>query len=364
MLLNSLNKTHTSTQGLQEVHDRMLDKFVKNDSINADIATAKKLQTYLQYFKKIFNHPENYETNDPLLKALNLDKEAIILMRTRFQEVLSVTSKYNQIFRSQHSWYADRKDFDDIVEGEINALLQVIAEKATGNIPNINLGQKIVGNTSALVNLPSDIGKELVHELVNNMKNKLSIKKATRLINEIKANSRTGKTDVVGYNEELVVNAKISPQFEEFIRLFTSVRLSIKNYKGNTSYQIHLGKSLPFKAMYGALIDLGYDNKSAIHIYCHARSSYQKHQHTTARNNDIFHLRYAYELTGSGLSSILDGAGQNFLDSADYLVYNDPTSDNIFVKSTKQMINEILTNKNLNITNPWLGIYVSKLSFS
>ena len=68
-----------------------------------------------------------------------------------------------------------------------------------------------------------------------------------------------------------------------------------------------------------------------------------------------------YELTGSGL---IDSTTKKPLNSVDFLIYNDPISDKIFVKSTKKMVYDILNDKKMKITNPWSGIYVSKLSFN
>jgi hypothetical protein len=127
-----------------------------------------------------------------------------------------------------------------------------------------------------------------------------------------------------------------------------------------------LGNTNPFKAMYGALTDLGYDADSAVHIYSHSKMSYKKNANIISRNNDIFHLRFMYELTGSGLidtETLVDAETRKPLGSVDFLIYNDPSSDKIFVKSTKEMIAEILDHKHMKITNPWSGIYISKLDF-
>lgn len=361
MLTNSLKQKHTATEGLQEVHDRMLLAY--NTQNGAEVAIAKKLQNYLQYFKRILSYPEQYQSDDPLLRGMGLEEEAIIEMRTRFQQVLQVGSGYTQIFRSQHQWYQHRTDFDDIVEGELNALLQVVAEKATG-IKNIDLGQRIVGGESAIVDIPEEIGIELVDELVKDLQGKISNKQKSKIIEDLKVSARSGKIDVTGYSKDLVVSANILPQFQEFINLFSSINFSVKNYKGDGKYEIHLGDSNPFKAMYGSLTELNYSPKEATHIYSHTRMSYLKKKNVASRNRDIFHLRFMYELTGSGLVNILDGGGKQNLGTVDYLIYNDPVSDKIFVKSTKQMISEILTDKNMKVTNPWSGIYVSKASFN
>lgn len=349
------SQAHTATQALAQVHERMKTRFANQ---SGDVLRAKEMQTYLQYFKQIFYHPELYVSNDPLLSSLGLEQDAIESMRTRFQQILGVSSKYTQIFRSEHKWYKNRSDFDDIVEGELNALLQVMAEKATG-IKNINLGQKIVGADTAIVDLES-LSSDTVNQLVTNIQEKISKKQTSKIIDGIQAVARSGKIDVTGYNKELIVSANIAPNFQSFINLFTGVNFSVKNYKGDSQYQIYLGNTNPFKAMYGSLTDLGYDAKSAVHIYSHSKMSYKKNAGIISRNNDIFHLRFMYELTGSGL---IDAETRKPLNAVDFLIYNDPASDKIFVKSTKQMIAEILDHKNMKITNPWSGIYISKLDF-
>ena len=101
---------------------------------------------------------------------------------------------------------------------------------------------------------------------------------------------------------------------------------------------------------------------AALHIYMHAKASYKKRPQVISRNNDIFHLRFMYELTGSGLIDP-EMSPPAPLDTVDFIIYNDPTSDKIFVKSTKEIIAEILDNKANKITNPWSGVYISKAKF-
>lgn len=349
-------KGHTATQILSQVHEQMKARYT---DYGGDVVRAKQMQTYLQYFKQIFYHPELYASNDPMLSALGLEEEAIKEMRMRFQEVLGVSKNYTKIFQSEHKWYKQRKDFDDIVEGELNALLQTMAEKATG-VKQINLGQKIIGSQQATIDI-QDISKDTVQGLVNNVANKISKKQRTNIIEGIQTSARSGKTDVSGYSQDLVVSANISSNFQHFINLFTGANFSIKNYKGDTQYQIHLGNTNHFKAIYGSLTDLGYDAESAIHIYAHSKASFKKNAGVISRNNDIFHLRFMYELTGSGL---IDAETRQPLGAVDFLIYNDPASEKIYVKSTKELIADIINHKNMNVTNPWSGVYLSKLSFN
>ena len=106
MIRYDFSKKHTATQALQEVHARMLNRFKINSE---DVKKAQEMQTYLQYFKKIFANPEQYASENKILSSLGLEQEAIEDMRTRFQQILGVKSNYKQIFQSEHSWYADRK---------------------------------------------------------------------------------------------------------------------------------------------------------------------------------------------------------------------------------------------------------------
>ena len=72
------------------------------------------------------------------------------------------------------------------------------------------------------------------------------------------------------------------------------------------------------------------------------------------------HLRFAYELSGGGLYD----ADGNRLDAADFFIYNDPTSNNIWVKSTKEMIANATDYMDKVVRNPLTsGIVVLKQSF-
>lgn len=347
-------QSHSSAQELSNVHKEMIAKI----QLKKEVDEAKEMQQYLQYFKKIFYHPEDYTSNEPILQGLGLEEEIIKQMRTRFQQILGVTSQYQQIFRSEHKHYQARKDFDDIVEGELNALLQVIAEKATG-INNVTLGQKITGSQS--VNIIGDFSKITIDELIKSFEGKITKKTASKIIEDMKVSARSGKIDNTGYSRELVLNATILPQFGHFINLFTGKNFSVKNYKSNNQYDIHLGSTAVFKAMFGTLTYLGYNQEDSTHIYSHAFASWKKRPNVISRNNDIFHLRFMYELMGGGLIDIETGKP---LDAVDFLIYNAPDTEQIYVKSTKQLVQEIINNKTIKIQNPWKGIYISKLNFN
>jgi hypothetical protein len=98
-------------------------------------------------------------------------------------------------------------------------------------------------------------------------------------------------------------------------------------------YDIHLGNSLPAKAVSGALNYLGYGSEEvdSVLLWGSAGDSEEIKRH-------IYHLRYIYELTGAGL---IDANG-NPSGLVDFIVYNDPSSDAIYVKSTAEILVDVL----------------------
>jgi hypothetical protein len=72
-------------------------------------------------------------------------------------------------------------------------------------------------------------------------------------------------------------------------------------------------------------------------------------------------LRFAYELAGEGLVTE-DGSD---LKGADFFIYNDPDSTNIYVRSTKAMIRDYIEGKGFKKNQDPLTskIAISKASF-
>ena len=71
----------------------------------------------------------------------------------------------------------------------------------------------------------------------------------------------------------------------------------------------------------------------------------------------FYHLRYIYELVGAGIS--YNGKMGN---EVNFLIYNDPHGE-IFVKSTANILNDVLNDHPAFVGNPFKDIYIKKAYF-
>lgn len=237
--------------------------------------------------------------------------------------------KSGALFYNIHNRYAygngNLAGADDVFEFELMSMLEVAASKALSQMPkNLNTtGVSLMGN------VPGNISKELMYTIQSQKQRLINAGfSASEVVNTPEA--RAGKVDVTGYHSSFVAEAQIRPEWQDFINTFTGVRATVKNYNGKAQTEIiHLGNTDTQKSIAGTLAYLGYSNKKATHIYFHALEA-----KSSEGIPHIQHLRFAYELTGVGLK---DSQG-NSLQEANFFIYNDPTSPNVYVRSTKEMI--------------------------
>lgn len=175
-----------------------------------------------------------------------------------------------------------------------------------------------------------------------------------------------GKIDVRGY--EINVRADANPKMIEIYNLLKDATFSAKNYDSMTYDQkigelvqatgrniLHLGKSNVFRSIYGSLKEYNDDpqvNKSAIFA---GYNSILKGNTTVATH--FYHLRYMYELMGTGI--LYNGKSYG---KVKFLIFNDP-HDNVYVKSTSELFADVIK-ESLDHTQPWnKGIVISKEKF-
>lgn len=347
MVYTSNNIKHTIHSELGQVHTQLRAKYDLQKQAQNDMIKAKEMETYLRMFKAVGNQEAN-----------NFGIQAV-LVQEGMQELIAEIGKrlgigsYN-LFRNQHKWYLDaqqRWGADDVFEAELATLLQVAGEKAIGNV-NAKTGVQVLGS------LTGNISQEFFQELKDSGEDILSkTAKPTEVINS--PHFRAIKTDVSGYSADFQLSSTLAPQWEHFINLFTGAKFTVKNYSSNSSYEvIHLGNSNLFKAILATLYNIGFNTKESMHIYYHAMAN--KYQTNPKVQEHLQHLRFAYELTGGGL---YDSQG-NSLDEADFFVYNDPSSNNIWVRSTKEMISNVLNYTGGSEGSLHSGIVVLKHAFN
>lgn len=334
MLTINYTKKHALSKELDEVHKDLINKYEIEQEGAKDVIQAKRMEQYLRKFKAIGDRFQNDFTNTTIQTLLT--DEAIQEVTDELSPKLKTgkSADVNSIFRWTHAMGRKYQgNADDIFELELFTLLETAADKAIQRAENdtshYDLGVQAIGNLS--VNLPQEFIRALDEGGGNDL-----IQKTTKE-NEIikKPEFRPGKADIKGYSA--TVTTEIKPEWQEFISIFTGVTLSVKNYSSKSSFsKIHLGNTMPQKAIMSSLGALSYPSNLASHVYYHMTGN------VTESGTHIIHLRFAYELAGGKL---IDQDG-NDIEQVDFFVYNDPSSSNIWVRSTKQMISDFMKQKN------------------
>ena len=364
---------HSLPSELADVHNDMINTYELEQKAQADAARAKVMEGYLRKFKQL---GKNKNQNNPIYQD-DLEAQAWQELSREVGNALGITSHtgYYSLFANVHSKYIDKQSewgADDVFEAEFAKLLELAGQKAASKKTSIGIGVGLVGGKSAninkagieaLDNLPKGITDEFYSELNHQGQ---SIINRTAFPSDLITTPtfRSGKVDATGFSREWVVSAGIKPEWQGFINAFTGATFTLKNYNSNSKTEtIHLGSSNLYKAIYGTLNgELGYPADEAAHIYYHTVNFYIQTQDSEVGNevgSHIVHMRFVYELTGQGLYD-MEG---NRLDGADFFIYNDPVTDNVWVRSTKEMIAEI-QNYIGNVSDPLhSGIVLLKNSF-
>lgn len=253
-------------------------------------------------------------------------------------------------------------------EREITNVIQAVYQEVSEDdfdIKTANIGSQR-GNVSF-----TDWGDEVVQEILE--------KVGTKTYHVIKAdNGETirqyylqdveGKVDVKGYQ----INIKANPTAAMLgiYNLLSQATFSAKNYDsmtwdekcevfkeqiGHTS--IKLGDSNLYRALYGSLSSLNYDDETINSAIFAGMNLIEDNNYVVSTH--FYHLRFIYELIGAGIQY----QGHNY-GGARFLIYNDPHG-NIYVKSTAQIVSDILNDESLITEAKALGgIYISKKEFT
>lgn len=331
-MIQSLYKdvNHNIMQEMDMVHGR-IDDIYNTNKIASDIKKAAKMEEYLRAFKIIGNRKEQNQNSSVIME--NLELEAMQKIAEEVGNALKI-GNYS-LFRNEHHWYSkDNQDqkrwgVDDVFEAELKQFLNIVASKVTKDS-----GWK---QAKTLGQLPGNIAKGLLKELQKNGQKLIGDSVLSELISN--PEFRSSKVDVESFSGNFEFVAEIAPFWKNFINTFKGARFTVKNYRGDSTHDsISLGNSNLAKSLLGSLSAIGYNQDEALHIFYHTLGSYEK-QSTESDDRKIIgehiaHLRFAYELAGGGLQ---DKEGHK-IQAADFFIYNDSTSNNIYVRSTKAMI--------------------------
>lgn len=160
-----------------------------------------------------------------------------------------------------------------------------------------------------------------------------------------------GKIDVRGY--QINIRADASPQMVKIYNMLSQATFSAKNYdsmtwdekvkmfKEQTGHTtIKLGSSNIVRALASVLSDLNYDEATVFSAIYSGLTKIMKEQDDEVATH-FQHLRFIYELIGAGFQY-----GGTSYGGVKYLIYNDPHG-NIYVKSTAQILSDILNDESI-----------------
>ena len=358
MEYNGKKGVHTTTF-LNEVHAVMSAKYLTNK--DRDIAEAKKLQDFFQMLKRA--------ASDINTLPSNLDKELFQQLLDRTTQIFEKkigSAKTKDLFRRMGKNSYER---GDIFERELSAVIQAVAEKASNKV---SLGGKEyeirTGQQTGSTTLTDDLIQAFQEKLKEGFTKEKALKELQSASGEFQKRVQI-KTDIQGISVEIDASMKGTP-IEEIQQLLSQATFTAKSYASegfNTQTQkmemindlyptIHLGNSNPVRAVYGALTSLGYNSSTATSAY--AASSHLIKKNNQKVINHIYHLRYLYELTGAG-TKMLTGEYKE----ARFLIYNDPATDNIYVKSSAEILAEVFNDGSNWNGDPFGGIVIYKSKF-
>lgn len=347
-----IGKNHRAFKVLDEVHDNItqaIETSVLLKGLEADVKRAETMEKYLRDFKQM--------TNATPIKGNFLEES---LKQEVYEDIGNkineMTHTKGRLFNKLHEKYyqeAKAMGADDIFELELKYFLEEGLKKATG-LKDVDFsGIGVVGKEGGFLNLTEALQKST---------ESVAAKIKTKDFDNIQV--RAGKVDVNSFNVSMELIASLSGYWKGFVEAFNGARFTVKNYNGKAKQEdIHLGESDLRKAIIAPLNFYGGASlETATHIYTHSVAIIDKRLKSADKvGQHILHLRFAYELAGEGL---VTKDGDN-LKGADFFIYNDPTSNNIYVRSTKAMIKEYMEKGFKNMQNPLTSkIAISKASFA
>lgn len=333
---------HSIYAEMEDVHDKMISRYELNK--DDDEERAKTMESYLRYFKKVGNK----DFDDNLVG--NLQYQALSNLAQDVSAALGI-SDYS-LFRMKHNWYLDsrkRWDADDVFEAEFKAFLDAAVTRATSGSES--------SDASIIGSLVGNVSKEFLEAM--------SVQGQSMIDKEYVDSSliqqptfKSAKVDVESFSGEFTISTQLKPEWKKFIDVFKGVNFTVKNYSSSSSHEtIYLGNTTLAKSV-GSTLNTLYAPSQAAHIYYHAINYVNKGDGKVGSH--VLHLRFAYELAGDGL---YDAEG-NKLSAADFFIYNDPSSDNIWVRSTKSMIQDA-TSYMKDVKDPYRSdIVILKNSFT
>lgn len=358
MYYNGNNKYRVNTF-LNQVHTAMIAKYT--NQAKEDAAKAAKLQSFFQELK---NASKTYNPNDIVGNAtINTILETII-------QLSPANFKIENLFgQAGHTYAKNSYESGARFERELTRVIQAVYENLTDDEFEFDVSQVNIGSqTASAVNLSDELlNDKKVQKMLKTIGTKTQkyIETADgQKVLRYYLRDVDGKIDVKGY--EINITGNPTAELLEIYDLLKDATFTAKNYNSMTWDEkakiyveavgrntLSLGKTNVYRAIVGTLGDLGFSERTAISAFW---AGYNKiNSGDDYVSTHFYHLRYIYELIGSGIKY----NGVSF-GTAKYLIFNDP-SGGIWVKSTAEILSDLLNSSNITSSGTFGGtIVISK----
>lgn len=317
---------------IKKVHGRLEKKFDEKYA-NRMAKDALVIQEFLQKIKSFSDSP----FEDAIIKG--------------YEQTNGTT---NNLFREAYQKTNSKEPFEQQLTQIFNlAINQAIQESNMAQVVGTSTGITKAGAKNIDVEIPNQIIKALKD------------KGKTKLVESLQIQSRPvqGKVDVQIQKIESGVLMQIEDKdVRRFLKAISGKTYSLKNYSKKSSRTtlrtagLTLGKgdASLYKSISGGLLEAfgGMSVERQQKIF----SSGLEVLAGTAESPSIkaedvsqhfSHLRFIYELRGSGLYGETDlKAGKSLLPTVDFLIWNNPNGSQIEVESTAKLVYDLLTANN------------------
>lgn len=348
-------KTDNFTAIFNDIHQQVREKMLRESQKEQAI----EIQNILRQIKHTIKLLRS-DTSSNIVNRVNA--QLVALINQTFLEQIEEHESLNKatgLFNRSHFFKNEKTNkkwgvqslsgYDDIFEEQLNYLLKAAAEMKGINITvPMGSGQE-KATSSALKYLSKQMEQnilEITKKAAQNMK--INVNKQKGVIGQ-QIITTAGKIDLK--TPYFQVSTDATDIISKLLKVFSNKTFTLKNYATYTSklrsldqIDIHLGNTNLYKAITGGLSQIFSDPSDQYTIYYRGMQilSGQSQKPDTANieiiNSHFAHLRFMYELRGTGLITNNNNA------VADFIIWNDPSSQNIVVRSTKDLVARYIDN--------------------
>lgn len=378
MFYNGDNR-YPVNQFLGEVHERLRKKYALGRKVGKDAAEAETLTIFFQKIKNQFlnNQQDLDETDEQFFNEIQK------IVETKMGKTI-----FN--YKGMNSTLKGNKFEEDIAN-----IVSAIATGTTKDASDIQTGtekaygsksmQRFLKDNTYVISYQSEKGQSynielLTKDLNNGVKEWIIQEALPKSIQKVKEKNQNqnkynlymtqinAKTDINNMNTVFTKEWNFSPETQKAVNILKTATFTAKNY--NAGSNLHLGDTNPVRTYFSVLDSLKYNYKTESSSFLHGINLFHSKNVTqdrkTVYSQHIYKLRFIYELIGAGLK----GQDLTELASAKFLLYNVTNNDNIYVRSTKQIIATLYDNFDKDFTQkredpfsggmylrlPWIGL--------